>query len=43
MTNTFRKLRILQYNVYKLKSKMMIALLHEKKIKNYDILIIQKS
>ena len=42
MTDTFQKLRILQYNVHKLKSKMMIILLHEKRIKNYDILIIQK-
>ena len=40
MTNVFRKLRILQYNVYKSKNKMMIILLHEKRIKNYDILII---
>ena len=40
MTNTFRELRILQYNVYKLKNKMMIILLHEKRIKDYDILII---
>ena len=43
MTDTFQKLRILQYNVHKLKNKMMITLLHEKRIKNYDILIIQKS
>ena len=43
MTNTFQKLRILQYNVYNLKNKMIIILLHEKRIKNYDILIIQKS
>ena len=43
MTDTFQKLRILQYNVHKLKSKMMIILLHEKRIKNYDILMIQKS
>ena len=42
MINTFQKLRILQYNVYKLKRKMMIALLHKKRIKNYNILIIQK-
>ena len=40
MTNTFQKLRILQYNVHKLKNEMMIILLHEKKIKNYNILII---
>ena len=40
MTNTFQKLRILQYNVHKLRNKMMITLLHEKRIKNYDILII---
>ncbi len=37
-----KKLWILQYNVYKFKNKMMIMLLHEKKIKNYDILIFQK-
>ena len=43
MTNTFQKLRILQYNVSKLKNKIMIILLHEKRIKNYNILIIQKS
>ena len=42
MTDTFQKLRILQYNIHKLKNKMMITLLHEKRIKNYDILIIQK-
>ena len=42
MTDAFRKLRILQYNVHKLKSKIMIILLHEKKIKNYNLLIIQK-
>ena len=42
MTDTFQKLRILQYNVYKSRNKMIIALLHEKKIKNYNILIIQK-
>ena len=40
MTNTFHKLRILQYNVYKLKNKMMLILLNEKNIKNYNILII---
>ena len=43
MTDISQKLYILQYNVHKLKNKMMIILLHEKKIKNYDILIIQKS
>ena len=43
MTDTFQKLRILQYNIHKLKSKMMIILLHEERIKNYNILIIQKS
>ena len=37
-----KKLRILQYNVHKFRNKMMIVLLHEKKIKNYDILILQK-
>ena len=40
LINTFQELRILQYNVHKLQNKMMIILLHEKKIKNYDILII---
>ena len=42
MTNAFQKLRILQYNIYKSKNKMMIILLHEKRIKNYNILMIQK-
>jgi len=37
-----KKLRILQYNVYKFREKMMIVLLHEKKIKNHDILILQE-
>ncbi len=37
-----KKLWILQYNVHKFREKMMIALLHEKKIKNYDILILQE-
>ncbi len=37
-----KKLWMLQYNIYKFKEKMMIALLHEKKIKNYNILILQK-
>ncbi len=37
-----KKLRILQYNIYKFRNKMMITLLHEKKIKNYDILILQE-
>ena len=37
-----KKLWILQYNVHKFKEKMMIVLLHEKKIKNYDILILQE-
>ena len=40
MTDAFQKLHILQYNVHKLKSKIMIILLYEKKIKNYNILII---
>ena len=40
MINTFQKLHILQYNIYKSRNKMMITLLHEKKIKNYNILII---
>ena len=40
MTNTFQKLYILQYNVYKLRNKMMIVLLYKKRIKNYNILII---
>ena len=43
MTDAFRKLRILQYNIYKLRNKMIIILLYEKRIKNYNILIIQKS
>ena len=42
MTDTFQKLDILQYNVHKSKNKMMIILLHKKRIKNYNILIIQK-
>ncbi len=37
-----KKLWILQYNVHKFRKKMMITLLHEKKIKNYDILILQE-
>ncbi len=37
-----KKLRILQYNIHKFRNKMMIMLLHEKKIKNYDILILQE-
>ena len=36
MTNAFQKLCILQYNTYKSKNKIMIILLHEKKIKNYN-------
>ena len=43
MTETFQELRILQYNVHKSRSKMIITLLHEMKIKDYDILMIQKS
>ena len=43
MTKTFQKLWILQYNVHKSRSKIIITLLHEKRIKNYDILMIQKS
>ena len=43
MTNIFQKLRILQYNIYKSRNKMIITLLQEKKIKDYDILMIQKS
>ena len=42
MINTFQKLRILQYNIHKSRNKMITTLLHEKRIKNYDILIIQK-
>jgi len=34
------KLRVLQYNVHKFRNKVMIALLQEKKIQKYDILII---
>ncbi len=37
-----KKLWILQYNIHKFREKMMIMLLHEKKIKNYDILILQE-
>ena len=33
----------MQYNVHKSKNKMMITLLHEMSIKDYDILMIQKS
>ena len=43
MTDTFQKLRILQYNVHKSRNKIIITLLHEKRIKNYDMLMIQKS
>ena len=43
ITDAFQKLCILQYNVYKLKNKMMKTLLHEKEIKDYNILIIQES
>ncbi len=37
-----KKLQILQYNIHKFREKIMIVLLHEKKIKNYDILILQE-
>ena len=37
-----KKLWILQYNVHKFREKIIIVLLHEKKIKNYDILILQE-
>lgn len=37
------KLRILQYNVHKSRNKMMIALLQEEKIQEYNILVIQES
>ena len=37
------ELKILQYNVHKSRNKIMIALLHEKNIKEYDILVIQES
>ena len=43
MTKTFQKLWILQYNVHKSKSKVMIILLHEMRIRDYDILMIQES
>ncbi len=33
---------VLQYNVHKFRNKMMIMLLYEKKIKNYNILILQE-
>ena len=42
MTNTLQKLRILQYNVHKSRSKMMITLLNEESIRDYDVLMIQK-
>jgi len=37
------KLRILQYNVHKFRNKIMITLLQEKKIQEYNILVIQES
>ncbi len=37
-----KKFQILQYNVHKFEEKIIITLLHEKKIKNYDILILQE-
>jgi len=37
------ELRILQYNVHKSRNKVIIALLQEKKIQKYNILMIQKS
>jgi len=37
-----KELRILQYNVHKSRNKVMIALLHEEKIKDYDILVLQE-
>ncbi len=37
-----KELWILQYNIHKFRNKVMIALLHEKKIRNYDILILQE-
>ena len=40
ITNIIQKLRILQYNVHKLKNKIIIILLNEKNAENYDILII---
>ena len=40
MTKIFQKFRILQYNVHKSKNKIMIALLYEMRIKDYDILMI---
>ena len=43
MINTFQEYRILQYNVHKSKNKIMMILLNEKSIRNYDILMIQKS
>jgi len=35
-------LRTLQYNVHKFRNKVIIALLQERKIQKYDILIIQE-
>jgi len=37
------ELRILQYNVYKSRNKIIITLMQEKKIQKYNILIIQES
>jgi len=34
-----KKLQILHYNVHKFREKMMIMLLHKKKIKNYNIFV----
>jgi len=36
-------LKILQYNVYKFRNKVMIALLQKRKIQKYNILVIQES
>ena len=42
MTNIFQKLRIIKYNVYKTRKKIIIILLNEKSIKDCNILIIQE-
>ena len=39
ITDTLQKLRILQYNIHKLRNKMIIIFLYEKIIKNYNILM----
>ena len=38
-----QELRIMEYNIHKLKNKMMIILLNKKNARNYNILMIQES